>query len=302
MTRRQNSIRTAVMLVVVLVLLGVGSVSAGDTANAPTSSFTLQGDGCTGDPIITSFTANPTTSQAGQTSTLSWGMVYNAERVLLMTPEQKTGVATPGEMIATPDQTTTYTLRADCGRRRVSQQVTVNVITGTCSGTPSISSFTATPMIIAPGQTSTLSWGLASNAQAAVLVTTEGKLGVGTPGQQVVQPGQTTTYMLEAFCGNEVAKRYTTVAVEGANDCSGTPSVSYCRANPPVIQRGQSSNLEYGLVSNASGAYLGTPSVGVVGVSTPGQTTVQPETTSTYTLYALCGGTSVQKKATVNVE
>jgi hypothetical protein len=290
------------LLVAILLLTGAASVSAGDVVNSPASSFTLQDEGCTGEAVITSFAANPTTIQPGQSSTLSWGMVYNAERVILITPEQKTGVATPGEMIVTPDHTTTYTLRADCGRRKVSMQVTVNVVAPTCSGTPAISSFTATPMIIAPGQTSTLSWGLVSSAQAAVLVTPEGKFGVGTPGQQVVQPGQTTTYMLEAFCGNEVAKRYTTVAVEGPQDCSGTPSISYFRANPPVIQRGQSSSLEYGLVSNASGAYLGTPSVGVVGVSTPGQTTVQPDMTSTYTLYALCGGTTVQKKATVNVE
>jgi hypothetical protein len=39
-----------------------------------------------------------------------------------------------------------------------------------------------------------------------------------------------------------------------------------------------------------------------VGVSTPGQTTVQPDMTSTYTLYALCGSTTVQKKATVTVQ
>ena len=266
MIRRLRSIRTVTLLLAVLLLAGVASVSAGAAVSAPASSFTLQDEGCTGDPIITSFTADPTTIGPGQTSTLSWGMVYNAERVLLITPEQKTGVATPGEMTGTPDQTTTYTLRADCGRRKVSMQVTVNVVVPTCSGTPAISSFTATPMIVAPGQTSTLSWGMVSNAQAAVLVTPEGKFGVGTPGQQVVQPGQTTTYMIEAFCGNEVAKRYTTVAVEGPQDCSGTPSLSYFRANPSMIQKGQSSVLEYGLVSNASGAYLGTPSVGVVGV------------------------------------
>lgn len=279
--------------VILLVLLTTGAASG--------SAATQADDGCTGTPIISSFSASPSQINPGQTSVLSWGMVYNAERVVLIAPGQKTGVGTPGEMTVYPDQTTTYTLRADCGSTRVKSQVTVYVTVPDCSGTPVISSFTAEPMLIKPGETSTLLWGLVANAEAAVLSTPEGKEGVGTPGQQVVQPSQTTTYVLGAFCGDQVVKRYMTVAVEGPLDCSGTPIIPYFTASPSLIPKGQSSTLEYGKVSNASGAYLKGPE-GIAGVGTPGQTVVQPDGTTTYALHANCGSTITKKEAKVYVE
>ena len=158
------------MFVIVLVLVTVGAAT-GHTATR------VDDTGCTGTPIIRSISASPPNINPGQTSTVSWGMVYNAERVVLIAPGQKTGVATPGEMTVYPDQTTTYTLRADCGSRRVKSQVTVYVTVPDCSGAPSISSVTAEPMLIKPGETSTLSWGLVANAEAAVLAAPEGKEG-----------------------------------------------------------------------------------------------------------------------------
>ena len=282
-----------VLLVVALLVSGAASVAAGASMQ--------EESGCTGTPTISSFYVNPSTIQPGETAVLSWGMVYGAERAILMAPGQKTGVATPGEMSVQPDHTTTYTLEAACGKTKVRSQVTVNVVVPPCSGSPAISSFTAEPMIIEPGQTSKLSWGLVGNAEIAVLVTPEGKEGVGTPGERVVQPGRTTTYLLEAFCGNEVTTRYITVAVQGAHDCRGTPKISYFYAAPSVIKRGASSSLEYGLVSNASGAYLRGPA-GIIGIATPGQTTVQPDKTSLYRLYAVCGDTIIQRRAKVFVE
>jgi hypothetical protein len=228
-------------------------------------------------------------------------MVYGAEAVVLRTPSQATGVATPGQMTVQPDQTTTYTLQAACGKKRTQAQVTLSVQVPACSGTPSIASFTAEPMIIQPGQTSTLSWGLAANAEAAVLQSPGGKEGVGTPGQKVVQPSQTTTYVLGALCGSQVAKRYITVAVQGAQDCSGTPTIEYLVANPSVVSKGGSSTLQWGAVANASGAYLQGPE-GIVGVGTPGQLSVQPNGTATYSLHALCGKTTIKKDVIVYVQ
>ena len=273
------------------------------TTSAASGSAITQADdaGCTGTPVISSFSANPSDINPGQTSLLSWGMVFNAERVVLIAPSQKTGVGTPGEMTVYPDQTTTYTLRADCGSTSARSQVTVHVTVPDCSGTPSIPSFAAEPMLIKPGETSTLSWELVANAEAAVLATPEGKEGVGTPGQHIVQPSQTTTYVLGAFCGDQVVKRYTTVAVEGPQDCSGTPIIPYFTASPSLIPKGQNSTLEYGKVSNASGAYLKGPQ-GIAGVVTQGQTVVQPAGTTTYALYANCGSTITKKEATIYVE
>ena len=117
----------------------------------------------------------------------------------------------------------------------------------------------------------------------------------------MVQPGQTTTYVLGAFCGDQVVKRYATVAVEGPLDCCGTPIIPYFTASPSLIPKGQSSTLEYGKVSNASGAYLQGPE-GISGVATPGQTVVQPNGTTTYALYANCWSTVTKKEAKVYVE
>ncbi len=283
----------------VLLLLIAALVVTGVAAEAPAAPA-LQSD-CVGRPTISSLSVSPSTVQPGQSATLSWGMVYGAEAVVLKTPSQATGVATPGQMTVYPDQTTTYTLKAACGRNRVDTQVTLYVQVPPCSGTPQISSFAAEPPVIEPGQTSTLSWGLAANAEAAVLQTPKGKTGVGTPGQQVVQPSQTTTYVLAAFCGNQVTKRYTTVAVQGAQDCSGTPAIEYLMATPSVIQKGGTSTLQWGAVSNASGAYLQGPE-GIIGVGTPGQLAVQPGATATYSLYALCGKSIIRRDVVVYVQ
>jgi hypothetical protein len=290
-----NRKATLAAIAMLLLALVTTSVAAGSAATA-----TLQSD-CVGTPTISYLSVSPSTIQPGQTATLSWGMVYGAEVAVLRTPSQATGVATPGQMTVYPDQTTTYTLQAACGRNRAQTQVTLYVEVPPCSGTPSIASFTAEPMIIEPGQTSTLSWGLAANAEAAVLQTPEGKEGVGTPGNKVVQPSETTTYVLGAFCGSQVAKRYITVAVQGPHDCSGTPQIEYLTASPSVIQRGGSSTLQWGAVTNASGAYLRGPE-GIVGVGTPGQLSVQPDATATYSLYALCGKTIIKRDVTVYVQ
>jgi hypothetical protein len=82
---------------------------------------------CTGSPQISSFSANPSTIQTGQTSTLNWGVVTNATSVSLVTPNGSGGVATPGQIQVQPGSTTSYTLIAYCYNNSVQSQVTVNV-------------------------------------------------------------------------------------------------------------------------------------------------------------------------------
>jgi hypothetical protein len=78
---------------------------------------------CAGAPVIASFTANPGTINAGQSSTLSWGLVTNASAVYL----ENDGVATPGSTQVNPGTTKTYTLRAvGCGGT-TTRQVTITV-------------------------------------------------------------------------------------------------------------------------------------------------------------------------------
>jgi hypothetical protein len=257
---------------------------------------------CSGTPVIASFTANPATIQVGETATLQWGLVANAHLAVLVSPDGRLGVETPGSTLVQPDQTTTYSLYGICGNTTVQQQVTVNVeVPGGCSGVPEITSFTASPATIQPGQTTTLQWGAVENASAAVLLGPEGKEGVATPGQVVIEPNQTTTYALVAFCGQDATQKNVTVTVEGTQTCSGAPVISTFAADPPVIKKGESATLKWGLVANASGAYLTDGEV-IIGVVTPGEEVVKPDQTTTYALVAFCGGNIVQSDLTVTVE
>ena len=80
-----------------------------------------------------------------------------------------------------------------------------------CSGNPNISSFSASPSSIQPGQSSTLSWGAVTNADSVSI--DPGVGGVGTPGSRSVSPQTTTTYVLTARCGNNSATRQAVVNV-----------------------------------------------------------------------------------------
>lgn len=77
-----------------------------------------------------------------------------------------------------------------------------------CPGPPAIASFEAKPSAIVFGQTSTLEWGLVSNATSATI--DQGIGGVVTPSSVVVKPGTDTTYTLTAIgCGGTVSKQVT---------------------------------------------------------------------------------------------
>lgn len=80
--------------------------------------------------------------------------------------------------------------------------------------------------------------------------------------------------------------------------CPGAPVIVSFTASPSTITAGQSATLNWGKVDNATSAVI---DHGIGGVATPGNVTVQPATTTTYTLTATgCGGT-VTKQVTVTV-
>jgi len=81
--------------------------------------------GCVGTPSIASFSASPTAIQQGQSATLSWGAVSNADSVSI--EPGIGGGATPGSRVVVPMQTTTYTLTARCGATIVTRQVIIVV-------------------------------------------------------------------------------------------------------------------------------------------------------------------------------
>ena len=81
--------------------------------------------GCSGAPNISSFSASPSSIITGQSATLNWGAVTNADSVEI-SPDIG-GVATPGSMSVSPGSTTTYTLIARCASNTVTRQATVTV-------------------------------------------------------------------------------------------------------------------------------------------------------------------------------
>lgn len=88
---------------------------------------TVTGPACSGAPRFNGFSANPSTIQRGQSTTLRWGLVANATSAVLQTPDGSSGVATPGQLTVSPRRTTTYTLIAYCYNRSAQIQVTVTV-------------------------------------------------------------------------------------------------------------------------------------------------------------------------------
>lgn len=80
---------------------------------------------CSGTPIVTSFFAANTKIKPGESTTLNWGPVNNADYVEI--DQGIGGVATPGSISVSPTVTTTYTLTAKCGNVATTRQVKIEV-------------------------------------------------------------------------------------------------------------------------------------------------------------------------------
>ncbi len=106
------------------------------------SSQSQSSSGCPGAPVFYSFSANPATITAGQTSTLTWGKVTNGSgSVLVKSVILEPGfgeVGSPGTLTVKPSKTTTYTLKATGCGGSASRSLTVNVGSGSSSGQSSI--------------------------------------------------------------------------------------------------------------------------------------------------------------------
>ena len=158
-------------------------------------------------PVIDSFSANPTTIDAGGSSTLSWNTT-NATSCTI----NGSSVAVDGSMTVSPTATTTYTLTATGDGGSVSQDVTVTV--NAVTPAPSIDSFSASPTTIDEGNSATLSW----NTTNATSCTIDGS-SVAVDGSMSVSPTSTTTYTLTATGDGGTVSQDVTVTV---NPASGT--------------------------------------------------------------------------------
>jgi hypothetical protein len=156
-------------------------------------------------PLIVSFTANPTSINAGQSSTLSW-QVSNADTVTITSLGT---VALTGSQAVTPATTTTYTLTATHGNQTATANATVTVNGAAGSGLPVIVSFAPNPATIDFGASSVLSW-VVQNA-TTVNVSTIGT--VGLTGSHTVSPASTTSYTITASNANGTVSATTTLTV-----------------------------------------------------------------------------------------
>jgi hypothetical protein len=191
------------------------------------------------------FYADATTLSPGQCTAIHWQATHVSHVAL-----DGATVNLSGSMQDCPNQTTTHVLRvATLDGQNVVRTITLNVTplnrtatpkpptaptatrtlpspptapsaTNTlpppppplgCSGTPVISSFSASPRSISPGGSSTLSWGSVSNADSVEI--DNGIGGVATPGSMNVSPRVTTIYVLTARCKGATAIARTIVTV-----------------------------------------------------------------------------------------
>src|SRR5581483_5211267 len=166
-----------------------------------------------GAPMIITFSANPTTINKGQSSTLSW-QVQNATTVTISPTVGN--VAENGSQSVSPSSTTTYTLTASNGQgQTATANATVNVNTGPPPST-TITSFTANPPTISSGGSSVLT----CNASNATTVTITGAgVSSGATGSSsattTVTPSATTTYTCTATGAGGTVSQTVTVTVSG---------------------------------------------------------------------------------------
>jgi hypothetical protein len=147
-------------------------------------------------PRIVNFTANPTSIQSGQASTLTW-TVENATTVSIATLGT---VQLTGSQDVRPTQTTTYVLTATNNTGTVTANATVTVTGAPPVTNPiTLTACSAAPATSAkPGDPVVLSY-TAANATA---LTISGVPGATITGPVTVNPTATTTYTLTATGAN----------------------------------------------------------------------------------------------------
>ncbi len=229
------------------------------------------------------FTANPTTINTGQSSTLAW-KVLNATEVTITTIGP---VSAEGTAPVSPTQTTTYRLTA---RNATSEQNATATVT-VQSPTVLLFGCQAIPTNIMAGESSTISW----QSQNADTVSISGIGNVAKSGSVAVSPTVTTNYTITATGAGGVgtATCGVTVTVSPAQ----MPRIITFTANPTTITVGSSSTLNW-QVENATTVTI-TPTVGTVALT--GNTNVSPTQTTIYTLTATNKNGTVTAQATVTV-
>jgi uncharacterized cupredoxin-like copper-binding protein len=240
--------------------------------------------------VIVRFDATPNQINSGQSSTLTW-IVQGATSVSINNGVGN-NLALTGSATVSPTANTTYTLTATGPNGNVTATATVSVGTPNTTGNPQIVRFEASPLTIAPGGSSTLSW--ATNGATTVSIS-PGIGNVPVNGSTTVSPSATTTYTLTASSADgKSVTAPVTVTVAPAS----VPQIVVFVATPQTIDAGQSTKLCWQVV-NATSIKID-PGVGG-NLNANDCATVSPTTTTTYTLTATNATGQIQGNVTVNV-
>lgn len=170
---------------------------------------------------------------------------------------------------------------------------------GGAGGSPTISSFSASPTTISAGGVATLNWSVAG---ATSVVIDQGIGNVAISGSRAVSPLTNIIYTLTASNGTASTTATTSVSVNGSPggipSGPGLPSIINFSANPPIVTPGGSSTLDW-QVSDAASVAI-TPGIGNVRLS--GSTHVGPTSSRTYTLTATNAAGTVTATTTIMVQ
>jgi len=234
-------------------------------------------------PTVT-LTASETTIASGSSSTLTWS---STNATSCTAGGGWTGTeATSGTQSVSPTSTTSYTLTCTgAGGTTAPASATVTI-----APAPTVT-FTASPMTIASGSSSTLTW---SSTNAISCTTGGGWTGTeATNGTQGVSPTSTTTYTLTCTgAGGTTSPASVIVTV------APVPTVTLS-ASLTTIASGSSSTLTWSS-TNATSCTAGGGWTGTEAAS--GTQSVSPAGTTAYTLTCTgAGGTSSPASATVNI-
>ena len=159
--------------------------------------------------------------------------------------------------------------------------------------------FTASPVVVTAGKSTTLSWS-STNATGCLLDIGEASnLMVATSGSYAHVPLNTITYVLKCTGGADSVIKTVTVSVEGKKDILA-PTITFS-SSPASIRSGSSSTLSWS-TSNAKSCVASDGWTGTKSIS-GGTQLVSPVANTTYTLTCSgAEGVSVSKTVTVNVE
>ena len=232
-------------------------------------------------PTISSFTAVPASIITGASAKLNWATTGATS--IAITPGTFLSISPSGSFTVKPTATTTYTLTATNSAGSVQATATVTV-----AASQTITSFTASPVSIKSGASSTLTW--ATTGATGIAITPGTFTSTSASGSTTVTPTASTTYTLTATTSAGSGQAAVTVTV------TRPPTITAFTASPASIETGASSKLTWA----TTGATIIAITPGTFkSLSPSGTFTVKPTATTTYTLTATNPAGSVNATAEV---